>query len=74
MKKNKNVYFSRGFLEAANVDSFQFELVFFCDGDFWSVHLVSFQSRTAHSLVLGEWGLVFGFDPPLHLENSAQQL
>lgn len=25
-KRHKNVYFSRGFLEAANVDSFQFEL------------------------------------------------
>lgn len=52
-KRHKNVYFSRGFLEAANVDSFQFELALFCDGGIWSVHVVCLHSRTGPLCDLG---------------------
>lgn len=62
----KNVSF-QGLLEAANIDGFHFELIFFCDGSSWSLYPVSWQHKAGHSSVWGEAGsdtikLFFVFD------------
>lgn len=74
----KNVSF-QGLLEAANIDGFHFELIFFCDGSLWSLYPVSWQHKAGHSSVWGEAGsntikLFFVFDRLRSSECISQQL
>lgn len=73
-----NVSF-QGLLEAANVDSFHFELIFSCDGSLWSLYPVSRHYKAGHSSLRGEAGkdtikLFFVFDRLRSSESISQQL
>lgn len=77
-KKEAKVYFQRGFLEAANVESCQFELVLFETEAFGVRIRVLLQGGTGHPLASRgsrqPAGLLFVFDPPLSLVNVTRQL